>query len=263
MRLRFLGTGTSFGIPVIGCRCAACTSFDPHDRRTRHGALLRSDDGARVVLIDTPPELRHQLLDAGVDHLDAVWFTHAHADHTHGIDDVRVFSSKPEYRLPLYADAECAENLMRRFDYIFDEARRAPGGPRAVVELRTTPPDQTSRIAGFDFVPLPVPHGNTMVYGFRVGELGYITDAKRLTPAVQERLVGVRVLVLNALWFGRTHPTHLNIEEAVEIARAVGAESTYLTHLTHRVTHAELLEKLPAGIFPAYDGLEIQLSSDL
>jgi phosphoribosyl 1,2-cyclic phosphate phosphodiesterase len=151
---------------------------------------------------------------------------------------------------------------MRRFDYIFDESRRAPGGPRALVELRTIDPEETTQIAGFDFVPLPVPHGGTMVFGFRVGELGYITDAKTLTPVVLQRLAGVRVLVLNALWFGRPHPTHLNIEEAVGFAGAIGAEVTYLTHLTHRVSHAELIEKLPAGILPAYDGLEIQLSPD-
>lgn len=262
MKLRFLGTGTSFGIPVIGCQCAACTSSDPHDQRTRHGALICSDDRNRILLIDTPPELRLQLLAAKVDHIDAVWFTHAHADHTHGIDDVRVFCSEPECRLPLYADAECAENLLRRFDYIFDESRRAPGGPRAVVELRIIQPDQPSHIAGFELMPLPVPHGGTTVFGFRVGELGYITDAKQLTQDVLDRLAGVRILVLNALWFGRPHPTHLNIEEAIVLARGIGAEITYLTHLTHRVTHAELLEKLPAGILPAYDGLEVQLTRD-
>ncbi len=259
MKLRFLGTGTSFGIPVIGCDCAACTSADPRDRRTRHGALLRSADGRSVLLIDTPPELRSQLLAARVDHLDAVWFTHAHADHTHGIDDLRVFCVRPECRLPLYADANCAQDLMRRFDYIFDESRRAPGGPRALVDLHIIEPAQTLEIAGFSVTPLPVPHGDIHVFGLRVGPLGYLTDAKELTRDVRAHLAGVRVLVLNALWFGRPHPTHFNIEEAVEVARSVGAEQTYLTHLTHRVTHAELLAKLPTGVLPAYDGLEIQL----
>jgi phosphoribosyl 1,2-cyclic phosphate phosphodiesterase len=260
LKLRFLGTGTSFGIPVIGCRCATCTSTDSRDRRTRHGALLTSDDRQRVVLIDTPTELRYQLLQTDIDHIDAVWYTHAHADHTHGIDDVRIFCSAPESRLPLYADAECGKNLTRRFDYIFDESRRAPGGPRAEVELRTIPLTGTVTIAGFDFTPLPVNHGETVVFGFRVGPLGYITDAKSLTEEVQNKLIGVSVLVLNALWFGRPHPTHLNVEEAIDLARAIGAPRTYLTHLTHRVSHAELLEKLPAGILPAYDGLEIQLA---
>jgi len=259
LKLRFLGTGTSFGIPVIGCDCAACTSSDPRDRRSRHGALLRSDDERNVLLIDTPPELRDQLLRARTDHLDAVWFTHAHADHTHGIDDLRVFCDRPERRLPLYADPECAQSLERRFDYIFDESRRAPGGPRALVDLRIIDAARPLEVAGFQLVPLPVPHGDILVYGFRVGPLGYLTDAKELTPAVRAQLSGVRVLVLNALWFGRTHPTHFNIEEAVQEAQSLGAEQTYLTHLTHRVTHAELLAKLPPGVLPAYDGLEIDL----
>jgi phosphoribosyl 1,2-cyclic phosphate phosphodiesterase len=258
LKLRFLGTGTSFGIPVIGCACATCTSTDPRDRRTRHGALLRSDDQQSVLLIDTPPELRSQLLQARVDHLDAVWFTHAHADHTHGIDDLRVFCARPEQRLPIYADAACAENLVRRFDYIFDESRRAPGSPRALVELRLIPPAESIEIAGFTLTPLPVPHGDIHVFGFRVGELGYLTDAKELTPAVRARLAGVRILVLNALWFGRTHPTHFNIEEAVEAARAIGAEQTYLTHLTHRVRHSDLVNRLPPGVAPAHDSLEIE-----
>jgi phosphoribosyl 1,2-cyclic phosphate phosphodiesterase len=259
LRLRFLGTGTSFGIPVIGCSCAACTSTDARDRRSRHGALLRSDDDRSIILIDTPPELRCQLLDARVDHIDAVWFTHAHADHTHGIDDLRIFCGKPENRLPLYADAECAYQLQRRFDYIFDESRRAPGGPRALVDLRIVQPGTSVDIAGLSLTPLPVPHGDIHVFGFRAGPLGYLTDAKELTPEVRALLAGVRVLVVNALWFGRPHPTHFNIEEAVEAARSIGAEQTYLTHLTHRVTHAELLARLPEGVAPAYDGLEIQL----
>ena len=203
--------------------------------------------------------MRQQLLTARVNHLDAVWFTHGHADHTHGIDDLRIFCTHPDRRLPLYADTECAQSLMRRFDYLFDESRRATGVPRAWVDLRVIEPDESLDIAGFPMMPLPVPHGDINVFGFRTGPLGYLTDAKELTPAVTARLRGVRVLVLNALWFGRPHPTHFNIEEAIAVARAVGAEQTYLTHLTHRVSHAQLLEELPEGIFPAFDGLEIQL----
>ncbi|MGH7466650.1 MAG: MBL fold metallo-hydrolase [Longimicrobiales bacterium] len=258
MKLRFLGTGTSFGIPVIGCGCATCNSTDPRDRRTRHGALIRSDDNRRALLVDTPPELRLQLLEAGVSHIDAVWYTHAHADHTHGIDDLRVFGARSDQRLPIYADPACAQSLVRRFDYIFDESRRAAGSPRALVELRPIGPVDPIEVAGFSLTPLPVPHGDIHVFGFRVGSLGYLTDAKELTDQVRARLAGVRYLVLNALWFGRAHPTHFNIEEAVEAARAVRAEQTYLTHLTHRVSHADLAARLPAGIAPAYDNLEIE-----
>ena len=258
MRLRFLGTGTSFGIPVIGCTCAACTSTDSRDRRTRHGALLYSDGGA-TVLVDTPPELRTQLLDARVSRIDAVWFTHGHADHTHGIDDLRVFSNRSDRPLPVYADPECADFLRRKFDYIFDESYQPLGGPKVNLQLNEFTDGRSLRVADMDVLPFALPHGDVTVYGFRVGGLGYVTDAKELTPTVLKALHGVRVLVLNALWFGRPHPTHLNIEEAIETARSVGAEQTYLTHLTHRVTHAELLQKLPAGVAPAYDGLEIEI----
>lgn len=257
MRLRFLGTGTSFGIPVVGCDCAACTSGDLRDRRTRHAALLLSDDRARALLVDTPPELRLQLVEARIRHLDAVWITHCHADHIHGIDDLRVFSIRDD-TLPAYAPAECARVLRRRFAYIFDELYQPPAGTsKPEVELRELHPYQPVVIAGFDLLPLPVLHGDMMPFGFRVGDLGYVTDAKALPERTRDALDGVRVLVLNALWFGRPHPTHLNVEEAVALARDIGAERTYLTHLTHRVVHAELAGKLPDGIEPAYDGLEV------
>ncbi len=260
MRLRFLGTGTSFGIPVIGCSCATCTSADPRDRRTRHGALIESDDGARRILVDTPPELRLQLLREGVTHVDAVWFTHGHADHVHGIDDLRAFSAHAAGSIVAWADAGCARLLRSRFAYIFDDAERLPDGTsRPDVELRTYREGEAVDVAGFRLLPLAVPHGSGTVFGFRVGALGYITDAKTLPLATREALRGVRVLVLNALWFGRPHPTHFTIEEAVAAARAVGAERTFLTHLTHRVRHAELLDTLPGGIEPAYDGMTVDV----
>lgn len=260
MKLHFLGTGTSFGIPVIGCRCAACTSSDPRDRRGRHGALLESGDGAYRVLVDTPPELRLQLLRAGVTDLDAVWFTHDHADHVHGVDDVRVFSARRGAALSAYAGPETAAVLRHRFSYIFDPEYLPPEGTTAP-ELRLEEIDGARDVIVGSLVltPLPLPHGEMTAWGFRVGELAYITDAKRIPPDVAERLAGVRVLVLNALWFGRPHPTHFNVEEAVAAAAAVGAERTYLTHLTHRQTHEELLDRLPAGVQPAYDGLVVEI----
>jgi len=258
VKLTFLGTGTSFGVPVVGCDCAACTSIDPRDRRTRHGALV--DTGQGTLLVDTPPELRLQLLAAGVERVDAVWYTHMHADHVHGIDDLRIFTVRGRGDLPAYAAAETHAHLERYFEYIFDDSYRPPdGSSKPRVRLHALEVGQPVDIAGRSFLPLEVPHGYVSVYGFRVGSLGYITDGKLLPPATLEALMGVKVLVLNALWFGRPHPTHFNVEEAVEAARAVGAERTYLTHLTHRVTHAELLERLPDGIEPAYDGLTLEL----
>jgi phosphoribosyl 1,2-cyclic phosphate phosphodiesterase len=259
LRLRFLGTGTSFGTPVLGCPCAVCASSDPRDRRGRHGALLEGDDGG-TLLIDTPPELRLQLLAAGVRRIDAVWFTHEHADHTHGIDDLRAFSVRRDAPLPVHAAPGCASALRTKFAYIFDPAYAPPEGTtKPELELRTFATGQAVTIAGLRMIPLEVPHGDLAVHGFRCGELGYITDAKVLPAGTAAALAGVRVLVLNALWFGHPHPTHFNVEEAVHVARQLGAERTYLTHLTHRARHQDLLDRLPAGIEPAYDGLVVEI----
>jgi phosphoribosyl 1,2-cyclic phosphate phosphodiesterase len=257
VRLRFLGTGTSFGIPVIGCRCKVCTSSDTRDRRSRHGALL--EGGGHTLLIDTPPELRMQLVAAGVSHLDAVWFTHGHADHSHGIDDLRVFSMRGQ-PLEAWADERTGDRLRVVFPYIFDPAYRPPEGTtKPEIDLRTFDGRSAVRVAGFELQPLEVPHGDMSVWGFRAGGLGYITDAKEIPPAALDALRGVRVLVLNALWFGNPHPTHFNIEEAVEAAHRIGAERTFLTHLTHRVGHAALASALPPGIEPAFDGLVVDI----
>lgn len=258
MRLTFLGTGTSFGVPVIGCGCAVCTSADPRDRRTRHGVLLQ--EAERALLVDTPPELRLQLLAAGVTHLDAVWYTHCHADHVHGLDDLRVFSAPRRRLLPVHAPADCAETLRRRFDYVFDpDVQPLEGTSKPEAALSVFRGFEPMTAAGFALLPLPVPHGAGQAYGFRCGALGYVTDAKELPPRVFEALRGVRVLVLNALWFGRPHPTHFTVEEAVAVAERLGAEVTYLTHLSHRVGHAELEARLPPAVRPAYDGLVVTI----
>lgn len=258
MKLRFLGTGTSFGIPVAGCGCVTCTSADPRDRRTRHGALL--EDGGTTLLVDTPPELRLQLVAARVGRVDAVWYTHCHADHTHGVDDLRAFSVRRSGALPVYAGRDCAAILRSRFDYVFDPTvQPLEGTTKPDAELRILEPFRETEIAGMRLLPVPVPHGSVETLGFRAGGLGYITDAKRLPEGTREALAGVRVLVLNALWYGRPHPTHFNVEEAVAEAARIGAERTYLTHLSHHVRHAELERDLPAGVFPAYDGLCIEI----
>jgi phosphoribosyl 1,2-cyclic phosphate phosphodiesterase len=262
LRLRFLGTGTSFGIPLIGCTCAVCTSPDPRDRRTRHAAIIESDDGTRRVLVDTPPELRLQLVAARIDHIDAVWFTHDHADHTHGIDDLRVFSARLGQHLRAFADPVAAASIRRKFTYIFDADYRPPDGTtKPEIELIDFEPGGGAiDVAGFAMQPLEVPHGDMCVYGFRTGGLGYLTDAKLIPSAARAALRGVRVLVINALWFGSPHPTHFNVEEAVEVARQIGAERTFLTHMTHRLRHEALASALPAGIEPAYDGLVVDIS---
>jgi phosphoribosyl 1,2-cyclic phosphate phosphodiesterase len=231
-------------------------SPDPRDKRTRHGALVETAAGR--LLIDTPPELRLQLIANRVATIDAVWFTHAHADHIHGIDDLRIFTVRRD--LTAYVPAEYRALMEQHFRYIFDESVRPPEGthkPRVtLVDIAVGEPVD---IVGATFVPVLAPHGDCSVYGFRVGRLGYVTDAKVLPPETVSALRGVDVLVLNALWFGKTHPTHLNVEEAIDTARAIGAKETYLTHLTHRVRHAELIERLPAGVHPAFDGLTVEI----
>ena len=257
MKLTFLGTGTSFGVPVVGCDCATCTSDDPRDRRTRHGAVLELDGGS--LLVDTPPELRLQLLATGITAIDAVWFTHTHADHLHGIDDLRVFTVR-RGDMPAYVASEYREALEDHLRYIFDDGvKPTAGSSKPRVHLNPFEGDAPVELLGERFHPVVLPHGGVSVYGFRVGGLGYVTDAKRLTPEAERLLEGVDVLVLNALWFGRPHESHFNVEEATEAARTVGAKQTYLTHLTHRVSHAELLARLPEGISPAYDGLSVEI----
>jgi len=257
MRLTFLGTGTSFGVPQIGCACAVCRSSDPRDRRTRVGALVETDAGRRI-LIDTPPELRLQLTGAGVSSVDAVLYTHDHADHTHGIDDIRAFTARGG-ALDVYASPTTIDALRRKFQYIFDPSMLALPGtykPEGVAHGLTE--GVPVRIAGVDVLPVRVPHGRAEVLGFRIGPLAYVTDAKAVPSETLERLRGARVLVINGLFF-EPHPTHLSIPEAVAIAQTIGAERTYLTHLTHKYSHAELESRLPPNVRPAHDGLTIEV----
>lgn len=256
MKLTFLGTGTSFGVPQVGCGCAVCRSTDPRDRRNRVGALVEA--GGYRLLIDTPPELRLQLIAAQVDHVDAVLFTHDHADHTHGIDDVRAISRRGS-ALPMYGPAETLTALQHRFPYVFDTALKPiPGTSKPEGSAHALEVDVPVRLGPLEVTPVEVPHGRTRVFGYRIGALAYVTDAKALPEAALARLRGVDVLVLNAL-FRREHPTHLSVSEAVATARLVGARRTYLTHLTHETAHAELEAELPPDIRPAHDGLTVEI----
>ncbi|MBY0491438.1 MAG: MBL fold metallo-hydrolase [Gemmatimonadaceae bacterium] len=259
MRLTFLGTGTSFGVPQIGCGCAVCRSPDPRDKRTRSGAIIDTASGARL-LIDTPPELRQQLVAADVTTIDAVLFTHEHADHIHGIDDLRAFTIRRGTALPFYAAAPTLETLRVRFPYIVDERfQTLPGTTRPEGQLHAIEAGTPFEVAGTRVRPFTVPHGRTHVLGFRIGALGYVTDAKSLPAEALAALAGVEVLVLNAL-LRAPHPTHLSISEAVATAQQVGAAQTYLTHLTHDNAHAALAAELPTGIMPAYDGLVVPIT---
>ena len=246
-----------FGVPQIGCRCPTCTSSDPRDRRSRTAALIETR--GKRLLIDTPPELRLQLVAAGIDRVDAVLFTHAHADHVHGIDDLRALSVLQGAVLPVYGSRETMAELAVKFPYIFD--------PSFVVPAGTTKPELapqvleggvTIAIAGVAVLPLSLPHGDQRVLGYRIGPIAYITDVKTIPDDAIAALAHLDVLVLNAL-LSRPHPLHLSVPEAVAVAQRIGARRTLFTHLTHENTHAALAAKLPAGIAPAYDGLVIEV----
>lgn len=258
MKLTFLGTGTSFGVPQLGCHCPVCRSPDPRDRRTRVGAVIESSTGTRV-LIDTPPELRLQLVMNGIDWVDAVLFTHEHADHTHGIDDLRAITVRRDAPLPIYGPAQTLDALRQRFSYIFDDSvRPIPGTSKPEGQAHAVTAGKPFNVADLEVLPVEVPHGNVTVFGYRIGPVAYVTDAKRLPPEALAALRGARVLVINAL-FRTEHPTHLSLSEAVAAAQAVGAERTYLTHLTHHNLHADLEAELPRGVTPAFDGLTIRV----
>ncbi len=257
MKLTLLGTGTSFGVPQIGCACAVCRSADPRDRRTRSGAMVEA--GGSTILIDTPPELRLQLIAGGVTRVDAVIYTHEHADHLNGIDDLRMFSVRRRRPLPLYGPPETLERIRTFFPYIFDESIEPyEGTSKPSLALHPIEAGVPADVAGVEVLPLAFRHGHLRVYGYRIGDLAYITDVKSIADAERARLQGLEVLVLNALWW-RPHPTHLSIPEAIETAQALGARRTYLTHLTHETGHAELAGQLPEGIVPAYDGLTVEV----
>jgi phosphoribosyl 1,2-cyclic phosphate phosphodiesterase len=243
------------GVPQIGCDCATCRSTDPRDRRNRSAALI--DTGQATLLIDTPPELRLQLLAAGVSRVDAVLYTHLHADHVHGIDDLRSISNLRTTPLPLYGPAATMDHLTHRFHYIFDPGV-VPLAGTSKPRLTTTAlsPWQPASIAGVEVLPLGLRHGRETVFGYRVGSVAYLTDVEAVTDQAVDALVGVELLVLSALWW-RPHPTHLSIPQAIDAAARIGARRTILTHLTHETSHAELLQRLPAGVEPGWDGMSV------
>ncbi|PKL08376.1 MAG: MBL fold metallo-hydrolase [Spirochaetae bacterium HGW-Spirochaetae-7] len=257
MRLRFLGTGTSHGVPVVGCSCAVCTSTDPRDSRYRCSAIVEGD-GGEVVLIDAGPEFRVQALRARLSRLDAILVTHAHADHIHGLDDVRPLTrGKP---LPVYASAPDIREIRARFAYAFMDSQAGGGKPR--LELTEIAPDGVT-IGSIKAIAVPLLHGTRRVFGYRIGGLAYLTDCSAIPESSMELLGDLDLLVIDALRL-RSHPTHFSVDEAFRIALRLKPSALLLTHICHDLSHAQLEDHcaradLPFPTNPAWDGLEIDL----
>ncbi len=252
MTITFLGTGTSQGVPVIACGCEVCTSADPRDKRLRSSVLV---EGEKIVVIDSGPDFRYQMLRQKVQHLDAIVFTHEHKDHVAGMDDVRAFNYKQNQAIDVYADERVQAALRREFPYIFAD-HKYPGIPQITLNPVT---DEPFTIGDITFNPIEVMHYKLAVKGYRINDFTYITDAKTVSEAEKEKIKGSKILVINALQ-KQTHISHFTLEEAIAFANEIGAEKTYFTHISHRLgRHEDIAKDLPLGIELAYDGLKLDI----
>jgi phosphoribosyl 1,2-cyclic phosphate phosphodiesterase len=252
LQITVLGSGTSHGVPMIGCLCRVCTSTDPHDKRTRPSIVVGI--GERNILIDTSPELRLQLVANHILHIDSVLYTHGHADHVHGVDDLRRFNERIGGPVPVYGEPDLLEDLKRRFPYIF--THQFVGGGIPSLELRGI--DGPFDLYGQHIVPVRVWHGMTPVLGFRFGRFAYVTDTSSIPEQSMALLRGLDVLILDALRI-EPHPTHFNFAQALEVVKLLRPKQTYFTHLTHTTLHAKPEPPLPPGVFLAYDGLRLEI----
>ena len=252
--LTILGAGSSAGTPVVGCECATCLSRNPRNIRTRCSSLITLKNG-KNILIDTSPDLREQSLRESITKVDAVLFTHAHADHCHGIDDLRAFCQINKIQIPLYGNKDVIDQLTNKFKYAMIE-------PKNFWEIPVLKPNiVNSPFEIFDeiIIPIPVMHGNNSINGYRVGNLGYITDASEISENSMKLLEGVDALLLDCLRM-EPHFTHLSFSESIEIAKKIKAKKTYLIHMTHSLEYESLRKMLPEGVYVGYDGLKLRIN---
>lgn len=251
MRVTILGTGTSSGIPVIGCNCPVCSSSNPKNKRRRCSVIINQNE--QFILIDTSPDFRQQALDYGLHKLNAILYTHDHADHLHGLDDIRPLCWKEP--IPVFASKSTLQLISKRFSYIFKPVQKGGGTPHiSLNEVK----NEEFNAAGVLFQPLHIKHGILDIFGYRCGNFAYITDCSYLPDETINKLQGLQYLVINALRY-RKHSTHFNVEEALKIIDRLKPEKAYLTHMAHNLEHENLEKELPENVKPAYDGLSFEI----
>jgi len=253
MRITFLGTGTSHGVPVINCDCPVCRSKNPKNTRSRSSVLVES--GNVSIIIDVTTDFREQALCNKIEHIDAILFTHAHADHVFGLDDIRVFT--PQYtslKIGCFGNRITIAGIRRIFKYAFSATQEGGGKPHLDLKVVNGP----FRVKGLKVIPVPVKHGGLGILGYRIGNFGYVTDASRISAKSMELLAGLEVLVLNALRF-EPHPTHFSVTEAIEVSRNLNPVKAYFTHICHRLEHEKTNKLLSPGMALAYDGLQVKI----
>ena len=251
VKITVLGSGTSVGVPTVGCHCSVCTSADPRDNRLRPSILVSYDE--HNVLIDTTPDFRTQALRARIEHVDAVLFTHSHADHLMGLDDLRPYSFRRSGHIPIYASPETMAAVRRCFPYIFDGLKKESSVPQLEARILNGAPVE---LFGLEFLPIPVVHGKQTIYGFRFGAAAYLTDHSDIPEASLQQLRDLDVLFLDALRY-KPHATHSTVDTSVKTAQKLGVRRAFFTHICHDLAHERAESLLPPNIRLAYDGLEI------
>jgi phosphoribosyl 1,2-cyclic phosphate phosphodiesterase len=251
MHLTMLGVGSSAGTPMIGCKCPTCASTDPRNNRTRCSSIIQLDNG-KSILIDTGPDLRQQALREGLTSIDAVLYTHTHADHLHGIDDLRAFCQLQRAQIPLYGSQDAMDHIADKFGYTL----REPSNFWDLPVLKTHTISAPFQIFGQTVTPIPLKHGNSDIYGYRIGDIAYLTDVSSIPETSLALLQGLKVLLLDCLRY-TTHYTHINLEQSLHYVGLVQAQSSYLIHMTHELEYTALSNKLPKNVFVGYDGLKL------